>query len=223
MMPDTENGLFSRFLYYAFEDNSEFKNPFVSHRQLNYTDFFIEKGRIIFELYEQLNRLQQPVNFQLSEEQGQRFTSSFNSMLSRNKLLLGNDFDANIKRLGLISFRIAMILSTLRILEDGELANSITCSDIDFETAIAMATTLEKHAIAVFRNLPNHELKGIKLKFYETLPDQFDRQGYLAVATDLGINPKTAEKYIAQFKPKLLNHEHNQYSKILSLNPHSEI
>ena len=39
MMPDVENGLFSRFLYYAFEENSEFKNPFLSHQKVDYITF----------------------------------------------------------------------------------------------------------------------------------------------------------------------------------------
>lgn len=214
MMPDVENGLFSRFLYYAFEDNSEFKNPFVSHRPVNYTDFFQEKSVIIFDLYQQLNSLREPISFQLTEEQGQRFTEQFNAMLLRNKLLLGRDFDANIKRLGLITFRVGMILSALRILETGELPNPMICSDLDFQTAMTFATTLEKHAIAVFQNLPNNDLKGAKLKFFEKLPPLFDRQGYLKIAEELGIHPKTAEKYIGQFKPKLLNHEHNLYTKL---------
>lgn len=213
MMPDVENGLFSRFLYYAFEDNSEFKNPFVSHRPVNYTDFFLEKSGIIFDLYQLLSNLREPISFQLTEEQGQRFTEQFNAMLSRNKLLLGRDFDANIKRLGLITFRVAMILTALRIPEEGELPNPTICSDLDFQTAMTIATTLEKHAIAVFQNLPNNDLKGAKLKFFEKLPPQFDRQGYLKVAEVLGIHPKTAEKYISQFKPKLLSHEHNLYTK----------
>jgi hypothetical protein len=214
MMPDVENGLFSRFLYYAFEDNSEFKNPFISHRPVNYTDFFQAKAITVFELYQQLQAIREPVSFQLTEEQGLQFTGLFNAMLSRNKLLLGRDFDANIKRLGLITFRIAMIFSALRVLEEGELPNPMICSDLDFQTAISIATTLEKHAIAVFQNLPNNDLKGVKLKFFEKLPPQFDRQGYLKVAEDLGIHPKTAEKYIGQFKSKLLHHEHNQYSKL---------
>jgi hypothetical protein len=216
MMPDVENGLFSRFLFYAFEDNSDFKNPFISHRPVNYTDFFKEKAIIIFELHQQLNKLREPVSFQLTDEQGQQFTELFNTMLSRNKLLLGRDFDANIKRLGLITFRVALIISALRILETGELPNPMICSDLDFQTAMTIAATLEKHAIAVFQNLPNNDLKGAKLKFFEKLPPQFDRQGYLKVAEELGIHPKTAEKYISQFKPKLLHHEHNQYNKIVN-------
>ena len=214
MIPDVENGLFSRFLYYAFEDNSEFKNPFVSHRPINYTDFFNHKATVIFDLYQQLQRLPQKIVFQLTDAQGSKFTDIFNTMLTKNNLLLGRDFDANIKRLGLITFRIAMIISGLRILEDGDLSSPMICSDRDFETAMTIATTLEKHAIAVFQNLPNNDLKGIKLKFFEKLPQQFDRQGYLKVAEELGILPRTAEKYVGQFKPKLLNHEHNLYTKV---------
>ena len=129
-------------------------------------------------------------------------------------MLLGNDFNANSRRLGLITFRIAMVLRTLRILEDGDYSNPVICNETDFQTAIQIAFTLEKHAIAVFQNLPTNSLKGVKLKFYHALPDNFNRQGYLSVARELGIKDKTAEKYIGQFKGNgLLKHEHNNYTK----------
>jgi len=217
LMPDVENGLFSRFLYYAFEDESDFKNPFVSHSKVNYVDFFNEKGQQIFELYNSLNNLQLPISFEFSKAQQDEFTHIFNDILKRNKLLLGNDFTANIKRLGVITFRIAMILSTLRILEDGVFSSPMICSDIDFNTSLEIAITLEKHAVAVFQNLPKNELKDKKLKFFEALPQQFDRQTYLEIAAKFQIINKTAEKYIGQFrKAGLLKHEHNLYSKIQS-------
>ena len=97
-MPDVENGLFSRFLYYAFEDNSRFKNPFISHQKVDYMDFFKAQGRRIFELYKQLNCLKKPISFSLTPDQGRLFTGQFDVMLQRSKLLLGNDFEANIKR-----------------------------------------------------------------------------------------------------------------------------
>lgn len=214
MMPDVENGLFSRFLYYAFEDYSDFKNPFVSHRKLNYTEFFEAKGEQIYELYQTLIDQPSPMEFRFTAEQGEVFTQQFNTLYKRNRMLLGNDFNANSRRLGLITFRIAMVLRTLRILEDGDYSNPLICNETDFHTAIQIAFTLEKHAIAVFQNLPNNNLKGVKLKFYNALPDNFNRQGYLSVAQDLDIKEKTAEKYIGQFKDNgLLEHEHNNYTK----------
>lgn len=214
MMPDTENGLFSRFLYYAFEDYSDFKNPFISHQKVNYIDFFQEKGSQISDLYEILINQPKPMHFCFTARQAEIFTDQFNTLYKRNRMLLGNDFNANSRRLGLITFRIAMVLRTLRILEDGDYSNPLICSETDFQTAIQIAFTLEKHAIAVFQNLPNNNLKGIKLKFFNALPDNFNRQGYLAVARQLNIKDKTAEKYIGQFKENgLLNHEHNKYTK----------
>jgi hypothetical protein len=214
MMPDVENGLFSRFLYYAFEDNTEFKNPFVSHKSFDWIFFFKRQGRRIFEINQQLTSLKQPINFSLTPDQGRYFTKKFDLMLKRSKLLSGNDFEANTKRLGLITFRIAMILSTLRVFEEAEFYNQIVCNDSDFSTALTIATTLEKHAIAVYQNLPSNELKGVRQTFYEALPDCFDRQTYLKVAAEAGIKPKNAEKYISLFKQKALKHERHRYTKI---------
>ncbi len=214
MMPDVENGLFSRFLYYAFEDYSDFKNPFVSYQKVNYTQFFEEKGDEIYALYQILSQQPTAIEFRFTAEQGVVFTRQFNALYKRNRLLLGNDFNANSRRLGLITFRIAMVLRTLRIPEDGNYPNPLVCNETDFQTAIQIAFTLEKHAIAVFQNLPNNDLKGVKLKFYNALPDNFNRQGYLTVARELQIKDKTAEKYIARFKENdLLEHEHNNYTK----------
>lgn len=214
LVPDAENGLFSRFLYYAFEGTTEFKNPFLSYRDVDYTEFFAEKGKQIMELNEILSALEEPLVFKLTIEQQQEFTKVFNDMLNRNMLLLGNDFNANIKRLGLITFRIAMILSVLRILEDGNVNSPIVCADVDFQSALQLAITLEKHAVAVYKNLPSHELKGKQQKFFDKLPVKFDRQGYLQVAEQLNIKPKTAEKYLANYKKAgLLYHEHNFYEK----------
>ena len=216
IMPDVENGLFSRFLYYSFENDSDFKNPFLSHQKVDYTLFFKEQGRRIFRLYQRLSRLKKPVGFSLTSGQAIELTVEFDLMLKRNKLLLGNDFEANIKRLGLIGFRIAMVLSALRLQDDGEeLPKSMICNDTDFKTAMTITKTLERHAIAVYRSLPNNELKGNKLRFWEALPEKFNRQIYLKIADDLDIGGKMADKYIGQFKEKLLGleYEYNRYCK----------
>jgi len=214
MMPDVENGLFSRFLYYAFEDYSDFKNPFTSHRSVNYVSFFEEKGKCIFDLNQLLDQQQKPISFEFSQEQGEDFTNQFKELFTRNKMLVGNDFNANSRRLGLVTFRIAMVLSAFRILETGDISNPIICTQTDYQTALDIAFTLEKHALAVFQNLPNNNLKGVKLKFFDALPKEFNRQGYLETANQLGIKDKTAEKYIGQFKGiGLLDHEYNAYTK----------
>ncbi len=213
MMPDAENGLFSRFLYYAFQDNSCFRNPFVSNQKIDYIRFFKEQGRKIFELNHRLTFLKRPITFSLTSDQGEHFTKVFDDMLNRNKLLLGDDFEANTKRLGLITFRIAMILSALHLIDNRKIPEKVVCNDPDYGTALSIATTLEKHAIAVYRNLPGNRLTGIKQKLYEALPDTFNRKIYLKTAEELGIKEKNADKYIEQLKVRLLKYENHEYSE----------
>lgn len=213
MLPDSENGLFSRFLFYAFEDKSEFKNPFA-YNQLDYTEFFQSKAEEVKALYNMLNSLPSPVDFTLEERHKTEFKSIFTKMLNRNRSLIGCDFDASVKRLGLISFRIAMLFTALRTTENGELPEKLVCSDQDFSNAVCICTCLEKHIISVYQQLPNSSFNGIKQQYYDSLPEDFDRQTYLEVAQEQGIKPKTAEKYINVFKSSsLLDHSHNKYSK----------
>ena len=78
-----------------------------------------------------------------------------------------------------------------------------------------MATTLEKHAIYVFKTLPNNSLNGLKLDFFEKLPNSFNRKTYLEIARIMSIKDKTAEKYIkVMVNNNLLNHTHDNYSKL---------
>lgn len=54
-----------------------------------------------------------------------------------------------------------------------------------------------------------------KERFYASLPAKFNRQSYLEVAEQHGVNPKTAERYISEFqKAGMIQHEaHNEYVK----------
>ena len=218
LMPEVENGLFSRFMYYAFEDSRGFLNPFVSYKSDNYENFFTKKSYEVHHFYDRLKKSECPIIFKLTDQQGERFTKYFQNLLDKNKMLLSRDLDANTKRLGVITFRIAMVLSALRLMdiEPGtKYPLSLTCSDLDFNTALTIASTLESHAVAVYQQMPKNIMKGLRLAFYEKLPMKFDRKTYLAVAKDLGIAEKTAEKYISLFNAKLLDHQYNDYTKII--------
>jgi hypothetical protein len=215
MMPDSENGLFSRFLFYAFEDESEFKNPFVSHRRIDYTNFFSKQGERVYKMYHELNKRRLPVNFRLTPGQAERLTESFNVMMKRSKLLLGSQLNANIKRLGLAAFRIAMTLSALRIPDEKELLSTRTCSDADFTTALDVTLILERHAAAVYKTLSKSVMKGTRQIFFEALPGEFDRKTFLAIGEKLGIHEKNAEKYIASFRGNLVRKEEHKYFKLM--------
>lgn len=217
LMTDVENGLFSRFMYYAFHDSRGFLNPFVSYHTVDYDAFFISKSVELYHFHEKLKNLSRAINFKLTEAQGERFTHFFQNMLDKNKMLLSRDLDANTKRLGVITFRIAMILSALRLMEleiGQKIKPTLVCTDQDFETAIVLASTLESHAVAVYQKMPKVAIKGTRLNFFEKLPETFDRKMYLAIAKGLEIPEKRADKYIAFFKTQLLKNNYNKYTKV---------
>jgi len=220
LMPEVENGLFSRFMYYAFEDSRGFLNPFISHKSDNYEQFFRKTGYEVFHFYDRLSKRSAPIIFRLSKEQGDKFTQYFQNLLDKNKMLLSRDLDANTKRLGVITFRIAMVLSALRLMEiepGTPYPAILNCSDLDFETALTIATTLESHAVAVYQHMPKNLMKGLRLAFFEKLPVKFSRKQYVNIAQELGIAERTADKYIGIFKNKLLEHQYNEYNKIKNM------
>jgi hypothetical protein len=219
MMPDVENGLFSRFLYYSFRDEGEFRNPFLPQK-VDYINYFRREGKRVFNFYQKLLFLKKAIPFSLTREQGLLLTEEFSKKLKNSKLLLGDDFDANTKRLGLITFRLAMILSTLHVLEDGKLPAEILCNDLDFSTALAISSALEKHAVAVYQSFPGNTLTSTRQKFFDALPECFTRKMYLRTADRLEIQERYADKLIELMKGKVLHYENHQYHKNLSTNTH---
>ena len=62
---------------------------------------------------------------------------------------------ASVRRLGVIMFRLAMCISVLRLTEDGNYEDDITCLDIDYQTAKTITLTLIQHNAKVFSTLPS--------------------------------------------------------------------
>lgn len=132
--------------------------------------------------------------------------------------LYGADYLATVRRLGLITFRIAMTLTTLRIMDTGDIHSPLVCRDSDFNTALSMVKILVQHAANVFQQLATETAiaapKNLKQQFLDELPQEFCRKDYLTVAKKLGIPDKTAEKHIKRFTDNgLINHYANDKYK----------
>lgn len=104
-------------------------------------------------------------------------------------------------------------------MNSGELPDKLICEKQDFNTAFAIAETLIEHAAYIFNQLPDAEQTTKRLNkregFYEALPAQFNRKGYLDVAVQLGIKDKTAQGYMTNFVKGGLLHrdEKDAYTK----------
>ncbi|HRZ97528.1 MAG TPA: DUF3987 domain-containing protein [Paludibacter sp.] len=219
LIPNAENGLFSRFIFYFMNIRYEWKDVFAGESGQTLDHYFDHLGDQFHELYKCLQSQDKPMRFCLTVSQQKQFNSYFEQTQIQYIELCGEDYIGTVRRLGLITFRIAMILTALRIMDNGELKSPLVCSDTDFNIAMEMVKVLVQHAAHVFQQLPTDTATKVqpnqKQQFLNMLPAEFDRQTYLAVADKLKIPAKTAEKQIARFaKTGLINHfAQNQYRK----------
>lgn len=218
LIPSSEDGLFSRFIFYHLNMNAEWLDVFSANTNEGLDEYYYYLGKEFLEFYNMLLASPQ-IQFSFSKMQEENFNLHFQHIFNQYFTLKGEEYIGTIRRLGLITFRIAMILSALRIMDTGELSGRIICDDVDYKTAMKMSEILIVHASSVFNHLPEaakpHSKLNKKERFFDQLPSQFSRQQYLATAADLGIQDKTAQYYIAAFKKSnLLHHdEKDTYKK----------
>ena len=202
LIPNAENGLFSRFMFYYMNVTPTWKNVFESKYEDGLDIYFDELGQQFFNLFESLLKEEQ-IQFKLTKDQEEQFNQFFKELQDTYLALQSLEYMATVRRLGLIAFRIAMVLTSLRILESGDMTTPLTCQDNDFNSALEIIRTLVKHASKVFTDLPEDaplaKKKNQRELFLEKLPQNFNRQGYLEVAKSLEIADKTAEGYISKF------------------------
>jgi len=202
LIPNAENGLFSRFIFYVMNIKNVWKNVFASKTENGLENHFQELGNEFFNLYNALQNSKQ-IQFTLTAQQQEQFNTFFAQVQEMYIALKDDEYIATIRRLGLIAFRIMMIKTTLRIMEHGDISTTIVCNDTDFQNTLKMVDVLVKHSSNVYSNLlseaPKPKVKKPKDLFLEALPKEFNRQGYLDVAAKFNINPKTAEGYISKF------------------------
>ena len=202
LIPSAENGLFSRFMFYAMNVRPVWKNVFESTTENGLEAYFDNLGFDFYNLYGMLNK-QSEIQFCLTAEQQMKFNEYFSETQQIYISLKGLEYMASVRRLGLIAFRISMILSVLRIMEHGEITAKLICEEQDFQSALAMIKVLVKHSAKVYGELPQetkpNKVLNRKERFLNSLPRNFNRQKYLEAAVALKIPAKTAEGYITSF------------------------
>lgn len=201
-----ENGLFSRFMFYYFHTEIEFVDVFKRSKGKPMDEFFQDLGQEYLEFYHVLLSIQ-PLEFNMTEPQASIFMDYFRENETELYLDFGDGILATNHRLGLICFRIAMILTALRLMETGNFYEDPVCMDEDFNSAMVITRALIQHATKVYCDLFGEKKRErissqVEEKFFNALPDEFGRQEYIAAAIATGVNPRTAEGYVAKFCKK---------------------
>lgn len=221
LVSSVENGFFSRFLFYDFPIDLVWKNVFDRSIEAPDGDFKSCSVRLLLfmqRLANQAANYENGIRFSFSVQQEADFNNWFSKKQGIIQEMYGSQLVASVRRLGLIAFRIAMVLTTMRH-EKLELSDHMTCIDEDFNAAMSIVDTCLQHTINVYSRLKNQTsgtAKDKKKLFFNKLPDSFNRTTYIERAALLNIKEKTAEYYIAGYiKEGILDRvEHNNYIKI---------
>ena len=224
LIPNAENGLFSRFVFYVMNMKLIWKDVFASKTENGLDVHFEKLGNEFFSLYQTL-QANPDVHFSLTPSQQLQFNQFFEKMQTLYVNIQEEEIISSVRRLGLIAYRIMMIFSALRIMEDGEITQNLICNDTDFQNTLDMITILVKHSSYVYSQIAQETYKPKpkhkKEQFLENLPYHFNRQTYVATALSLGITDKSAQRYIKEFKDDdIIQYDgHDQYTNPNAKNP----
>lgn len=216
LIPTADNGTFSRFLFYILSRKMDWRDVFAEE-EVTLDDEFEKMGEDLYIVYLKLAARKENLRFKLTPGQKRKFNSFFEDLQNEQVAMFGDDIVASVRRLGLIAFRIAMVLTALRFIDDStvDIQNipEVICDDRDYEIAMTMVNQLINHTSMVYSNLlrkkvveDDSDVTTNMLfrdkQLYEKLTDNFTTKDLNAAAIELDIPEKTAEKIIGRFLVK---------------------
>jgi hypothetical protein len=201
LIKSKDNGLFSRFAIYSFDEIAEFKNVFAIKSKDNRKAFEI-LGSDIFNLYGELANLEKPIEFQFTENQIKRFISRFKFIREDVINNHSESFLSNLNRHGLIMFRISMILTALRYKNEIPTNEVLVCNNRDFLNALSLTSTLLRHSQFTFDTIETGVLSIQDEEILDRLKNPFTRQDAIAIGKQMDIPTRTIDDKLVQFQNK---------------------
>ena len=204
-MTSVENGLFSRFLFYCLDKPLVWLDVLDEGDGESLDDHFKALGSQFFTFYHSLQENAR-IKIRLTEEQGQAFNKHFDQLQAEYYAIFGDDTIASVRRLAVSTFRIAMILTALRMMEDRNFSTLRHVRDDDFTTAMTISSVLQQHMLRVISELPKKTMPRAPVgqtkdtillqTFWDNLPDEFEAKDFKEIAIFIGLTIPTAERYI---------------------------
>ena len=222
LIPSTENGLFSRQLFYYMHGIWAWINQFESGEadlEAIFTDIGLEWKKQL-----DLMKTHGVHTLRLTDEQKQEFNTLFSDLFFRSGLANDNEMSSSIARLAVNTCRIMAEVAMIRALEcnqpyqfknssihlltpDKEIATDnikdgiitrwdVTITAEDFKAVLELVTPLYRHATHILSFLPSTEVKhranADRDALFEAMGNQFTCAQLSEQATIMKIKPNTA-------------------------------
>ena len=211
LISSVQDGLFSRFMFYSFVSEPVWKSTYTAKLSISKKTIFEDFSTRLCDKFKS-NKSQM---FWMTRIQGEKLDRVFKDSLEHNTALYNDDVPGIVFRLGLMSFKIAMVLSALRSEE-----SEITCSDDDFKTAIDLVEKVYiQHSIGILngfnKNPKELTLTQKRLLVWIKTKDSFKRSEILIEAKKLNIKERTLGDILNRFLDLklIIKTSHGTYKK----------
>jgi hypothetical protein len=199
IIPSAENGLLSRFAFVFVDAQEEFQNVFdVNNRVINqaYKQSEIELAQTLKKIHEIGD-----IEVILTSEQEVKFVQFFKVCKAQIVNLINEDLDGTVNRMGIIMFRLCMILTLLDSSDNDTLAKTIVCKDEHFELTKELIEILLENADAVTKMIEGKkkedDLTIDKREFYLALPDEtFTRKEAIKISKRFDISARSVQRFL---------------------------
>ncbi len=157
----TEDGLYSRFLYY-FTPNQElkFRKVLSNRKKKNYISDFDKLAEKVNNVYTHLKGKEDDLWINFTRDQALYFERYFEKIRSKIFNRIAESLNEAVFRIALSAARVIMVFTVLRYFEDYEEKETIdnlknlTVDDVDFYNALEIVHTLITDSVQLFDILP---------------------------------------------------------------------
>lgn len=200
LIKSAEDGLFSRFIFYSFKSDVCWVDASDTINGINLTSHFDTLSEKVLDYVEFLN-MQETINFNLTVSQWDKLNGFGRGSINNLATFVSEDLSSTSKRLGVILYRLCMILTALRYFDNGDISTTFLCSDEDFNIALQLVNTFQEHSVFMFNELPKSGSVTDKVMrlFYDALPKSFRRKEAIDTAANkYDIKERTADLYLSK-------------------------
>lgn len=197
VIPDANNGLFSRFIFWFLASSMDWKDV-KKETPTERLDTLRELGNRMTIIYDFLRKLDGEIEVVLAPNQDRHFNKEMQLWKARLMTLVSVDLAGTSNRLGVILHKLVTLFSAMRVLWDesntgfssflkrgqleettGKMIYKIVCLDKDYEAAFEVLEIAKSCASSTYlEHLPGRKLSKVLArpefqKLYEMMPNKF--------------------------------------------------
>ena len=226
LVPSVENGYFSRLLTLVERGSHPFEKSYVTAKSEN-SAIARQVGHQLLRTCENLMNAPER-EWSLTDGQkerlGEKLETEYHTLID----MLGENFHSTIIRMAVQIERIAMVLSTLRCVEEpsaiSRQLSDLLCADEDYETAEMIGSKMLMHMAMAYRMIKGDEqetmpeVKGLDQRkvVFDGLKARYQLNDLIKEAQSQGVSRSSAIRWNNQWieKGMVRKENHGEYRKV---------